>query len=307
MLREYAVDPQAIGSNWQTFRYLIEKFGFDRGRLISQFPKHWLREVYTASVGFTELQRKRVEVLLTHAKKYKVVRFARDYDPQLGGWLDNALAQHATIPFHAIISETKPARHDAVLLADEVDDLHPLMDAPHTWLVPRVGEIARAMAPMLIAARTLLFVDRYFDISSRRYQDTLKECLDVVQLGGSGLLQCEIHYYEDDRKPTVAYIEQNARRWLRGVIPRGMTVALYRWQEKENGEDFHARDLLTEFGGINVESGFSAEGEQQSVRLTLLSFDIAQSKLEELRREATVYELVEPVLVIAADGTVRRA
>ena len=42
MLFEYAVEPQAIGSNWQNFRYLIEKFGFDRGRLISQFPKAWL-------------------------------------------------------------------------------------------------------------------------------------------------------------------------------------------------------------------------------------------------------------------------
>ena len=45
MLQEYAVEPAAIGSDWQTFRYLIEKFGFDQGRLISQFPKHWFREV----------------------------------------------------------------------------------------------------------------------------------------------------------------------------------------------------------------------------------------------------------------------
>jgi hypothetical protein len=37
MFFEYAVEPHAIGSNWQNFRYLIEKFGFDRGRLISQF------------------------------------------------------------------------------------------------------------------------------------------------------------------------------------------------------------------------------------------------------------------------------
>lgn len=40
MLHEYAVEPQAIGSSWERFRYVIEKFGFDRGRLISQFPKH---------------------------------------------------------------------------------------------------------------------------------------------------------------------------------------------------------------------------------------------------------------------------
>ena len=31
MLHEYAVEPEAIGSDWKTFRYLLEKFGFDRG------------------------------------------------------------------------------------------------------------------------------------------------------------------------------------------------------------------------------------------------------------------------------------
>ena len=49
MLFEYAVEPQAIGSSWQNFLYLIEKFGFDRGRLISRFPKDWFKEVYIAS------------------------------------------------------------------------------------------------------------------------------------------------------------------------------------------------------------------------------------------------------------------
>ena len=40
MLFEYAVEPRAIGSNWKDFKYLIEKFGFDRGRLISRFQKN---------------------------------------------------------------------------------------------------------------------------------------------------------------------------------------------------------------------------------------------------------------------------
>jgi hypothetical protein len=35
MFYEYAIDPRAVGSSWATFRYIIEKFGFDQGRLIS--------------------------------------------------------------------------------------------------------------------------------------------------------------------------------------------------------------------------------------------------------------------------------
>jgi hypothetical protein len=49
VLFEYAVEPKVIGSSWQRFLYLIEKFGFDRGRLISRFPGKWEREVITVA------------------------------------------------------------------------------------------------------------------------------------------------------------------------------------------------------------------------------------------------------------------
>ena len=49
MLYEYAVEPRAIVSDWSTFRFLLSQFGFDKGKLISQFPKQWFREVYSAA------------------------------------------------------------------------------------------------------------------------------------------------------------------------------------------------------------------------------------------------------------------
>ena len=308
MLYEYAVEPQAIGSDWQTFRYLVEKFGFDRGRLISQFPKRWFREVYRASEGLPDMQRKRMGEALTRAKKYKVVRFGRPYDPDLGGWLDNALAQHAVVPFHAIIAETKPDGQDVVLIAADVDELDPLMVSPHTWQVARVGSVlANAMGPMLRSARTLLFVDRFFEISDRRYQETLKACLEVVHSSNAKKVCCEIHYCDHDSRPSPDIIARDAYRWLGGVIPDGMSIALYVWREKDGGEDFHARYLLTDVGGINVEAGFSALGDHQNVQLALLPSDFVQAKLENFERGSTVYHLVEPVLEIQADGTVKRA
>ena len=46
---EYAVEPAAIGSSWETFRYVIEKFGLDKGRLISRLPKKWEKRVIQAA------------------------------------------------------------------------------------------------------------------------------------------------------------------------------------------------------------------------------------------------------------------
>lgn len=307
MLREYAVEPHAIGSDWNTFRYLIEKFGFDRGRLISRFPKRWLRDVYSASAGFTDLQRKYLEEMLAQAKKYKVVPSGRPYDPSLGGWLDNALAQHGVAPFHAIISEVNATGQEVVLKAADVDDLTPLMISPHTWEVARVGTVlADAISPMLRAARTLLFVDPYFDIREARYQETLQACLEIVQSNNAGGTRCEIHYRDHDTRPPPEIVERQAHRWLDGIIPDGMSIALFAWQEKAGGEDFHARYLLSDVGGIGVDAGFSAEGDHQKVLLGLLALDFAQAKMEDFERGSSVYDLVEPVLEIAADGRTRR-
>ena len=307
MLYEYAVEPQAIGADWPTFRFLMSQFGFDRGRLISRFPKGWLREVYAAAAGVPDLHRKKMEEALIIAKRSKVVSFGRPYEPRLGGWFENALAQHAASPFRAIIAETNATGDDAVLRAADLDERDPLMAAPHSWMVRRVGtELANAMAPMLIAARRVLLVDRYFDIRDGRYRETLKACLDVACSGGGRELQCEVHFGDHESRPSMAEVERLAGQWLDGVVPVGTTITLHAWREKTGGEDFHARDLLTDVGGINVEAGFSAEHGGENVRLTLLSSSVWENTLQAFERESVVYDLVGPVIEVRGDGTVRK-
>lgn len=307
MLFEYAVEPQAIGSSWQNFRFLIEKFGFDRGRLISQFPKAWFKEVYAASAAMKPVERARLEIVLGQAKQSKVIRSGRPYDPSLGNWLANAIAQHAVAPFHAIISENNPGDLADVVLVDEADEAHPLMISGHTWDVERTGtHLAQAMGPLLRSARTVLLVDRYFDIRDPKYTETLKACLDEIAGAGGNGMRCEVHFCDHDSRPPAAVIEQNARVWLRGLIPSGVSVALFAWKEKRGGSDFHARYLLTELGGVSVDAGFSAEGTAQMTQVALLDLGFSQAKLSTYARGAEVYELVEPVLEVLSDGSVRR-
>lgn len=307
MLFEYAVEPQAIGSSWQNFRYLIEKFGFDRGRLISRFPKKWEREVYAAAAEMKPVERARLEIVLNQAKESKFVRSGRPYDPVMGSWLQNAIAQQAVAPFHAIIAVQNPAAHRQVVKVDEVDENHPLMVSAHTWEVERVGvALASALLPLLKSAKSVVFVDRFFDISKPSYQETLKACLEAVQASGGASVGCEIHFCDHDKRPPTEIIERDAHRWIQGVLPAGMSLKLFSWKERIGGADFHARYLLTDVGGINVEAGFSAEGDHQMVQLGLLPLALAQSKLNALLRNSPVYDLVGPVLEVRSDGTVHR-
>jgi hypothetical protein len=306
MLREYAVEPEAIGSSWQNFRYLIEKFGFDRGRLISQFPKSWLRMVYEASAGLKEVERKRLTEILNDAKRSKIIRSGRPYDPA-AGWLQNALTQQAINPFHAIIANANPDEAASIVIVDDADEAHPLMQASHIWEVERVGTtLAAAMEPLLRSAREVLFIDRFFDISKERYRDTLKACLEVLHANGLKGIRCEIHFCDHDSRPDAEFVIKNAPKWLAGILPEGMSIALFAWKERNGGADFHARYLLTDVGGLNVDAGFSAEGAHQRVPLGLLASDFARNKLKEFTRASTLYELIEPILEISADGTVRR-
>lgn len=307
MLFEYAVEPQAIGSSWQNFLYLIEKFGFDRGRLISRFPKDWFKEVYIASEAMKPMERKRLEEILNRAKKTKVIRSGRPYDQTLGGWLPNAIAQQAQVPFHAIVAKDNPTGHAQVLVVGEFDEENPLMASPPAWDVARVGtKIADAMRPLLASAGVVAFVDRFFDLSDKKYQDTLRACLAIVSAAGGAQVRCEIHFCEHDSRPPPEFIEREARKWIAGVLPAGMSLVLYGWKERQGGADFHARYLLTDIGGINIESGFSAEGAHQNVQLALLPLELAGRRRQALQRPSAVYDSAGPVLEIRSDGSVHR-
>jgi hypothetical protein len=118
---------------------------------------------------------------------------------------------------------------------------------------------------------------------------------------------CEIHHLDHDRCPPAAAIAREAPSKFARVIPDGMALTIFRWRERDGGADFHARYLLTDKGGIGIDAGFSAEGNHQTTDMHLMSVALAQAKIKALARDATVYELVEPVLRIAADGRVEHA
>jgi len=308
MLLEYAVEPKAIGSSWQNFRYLIEKFGFDRGRLISEFPKTWRREVYEAILALPEMDRARITEKFSQCKAQVLIDANLAFNRASGSWLENAIRHQRSLrSFHAIIAVQNPGGDQDVLTVDETDDNNPLMISPINWEVERVGiQLASAMRPLLRSAGKILFVDRFFNLENPRYKETLRSCLAVISAHGRQAISCEIHYGDHDKRAPASLVEEKASRWLSGVIPNGMSITLFCWKEKIGGADLHARHLLTDRGGINVESGFEAVGQHQKVLLSLLDQTVRERAMSAFSRESDVYELIEPILEVASDGRVQR-
>lgn len=306
MLFEYAVEPEAIGSSWQTFLYLSEKFGFDRGRLISRFPGKWERKVIQAAkeAGVPEVRLASIVERLLRLKA-AVVDFDRCYHSDMS-WTANALAEHQRVPFHAIIAQNNFGGSAAVVPLADLDELHPLVAMTRDSAVPReAGSIAQALSGFLRFGTRIMFIDPFFDPYNARYKSTLRECLAVVK-SINPAASCEVHYRYHDNKPANIQLEAEAANLFRGVIPEGLALSVYCWRERHGGADFHARYLLTEHGGVAIDAGFSAEGGHQTTDMHLLSFALAEERRSGYARDATQFELIEPILEIRFGGSVRR-
>ena len=90
---EYAVEPEAIALDWRTCQYLTSLFGFDRGRLLSTFPKKWFAMAILKASHLPDMEKKRIIEKLRELKLRASVKSGREYDPSQG-WLENAIEQH---------------------------------------------------------------------------------------------------------------------------------------------------------------------------------------------------------------------
>lgn len=306
MLYEYAVEPAAIAESWDTFHYLIEKFGFEQGRLIAKFPKTWKEMVYDAARHLPDgINKKRIEERLRKVDAGFFVSSGRPYNPQRG-WIDNAVAEHRRHPFRAIIARDDGPNDDGVVYCSNVADDHPLMAVALDARIERTAaELAKAVEPLLRWSKDIVLVDRYFDPSAKRFRSVLREFLRLASEGGRQIRRCEYHFVDGQKNPPCDAFERECGPWLQGVIPPGWTVTFFRWREKLKGEDFHARYVLTDIGGLDINAGLD-EAPGQTTDVRRMGIAVCQQRLKDFQRDAETYELVEPVLQVSASGYVER-
>ena len=123
MFAEFAVQPELLAT-WPGYCSLIGHFGITKGRMISRFPKDWRRHVIEEAkkkAGETEYLRI-VESLQNI--RMMMVKKSRPWDRQKG-WLDNAIAEHARLPFHAVLSDQTSDGNDFVLDFPALDPADP--------------------------------------------------------------------------------------------------------------------------------------------------------------------------------------
>lgn len=305
MLSEYAVEPAAIGADWKTFLFLIEKFGVDKGRLISRLPSKWEKKVIqeAKASGVPDIRMASIVERLSRSR-FKMADFGRSYNPD-ADWIENAVREHGRRPFRAIIYRdgAKPCAES--LVPDDCSDESVLFGAPISRDVARTAnEIADALLVLSVVAREIDIVDPFFDLRPAKgdYIGPLAALLAKLAVAASAAKVIRVHFRSHVSRPPDHILARDAPAQTNGILPPGFILELYEWAAIPGGEDFHDRYFLTEVGGLMIGAGLSAQGPAETAAFTLLDAGHAQRLRGRFSMTSTVYARVGSAVRIDAKG-----
>lgn len=277
MIYEYALDPNLV-VNWAingTGR-VVGQFGMDQRRLLSDFPKDWKGQAYGEFYKHFEYDDTSLEFQNAQLEFDAYVQLLTDHTVRRNrtigensSWFDEALREHNSHPFHAIMaSHTGDGSCAAVITPNVIDDIR-----DDRWYLPTIAsarktaaEIARAVAPLLKVANKIVLVDPYFDPSEPRFLATFEEMMKIA-FGASRCIETlpsvtimtnvyQAHRRQDgeftaSQKANVAAdLTHKANQHLPGHLPKGALVDFYCLEHPPSGDAFHNRFVLTDVGGV---------------------------------------------------------
>jgi hypothetical protein len=246
MFKEIAVEPAAVAASDLQFRYILEKFGVAEGRLIAAFPSKWKRFVYQAAQarlrGTAELSK--IEVRLRGLTDDFFYFQGRPGDGCAENWLAAAEAEHARVPFDAIIAAEGNAR-GAVVPVQELDATHPCLHPNRQWHIERTAEaMTHCCAPLLRTGSHIKLIDPHLDANNGRHRRPLVAFIRSVKPGA------RVDVFRGDTK-SQEHLCRGIERALKEAKAEGVEVRLYLRPQAT----LHNRYVLTQGGGMFFSTG----------------------------------------------------
>jgi len=245
---EFAIDPDAVDS-WDRLRFLDASTGWRAGRLISDFPKKWARQIYDKLETQTKKDFFITDCLQSLCRK--TIRAGRANRIETAKWIDAALTQHSETPFRAIVTTEEhadQANKDFVLGIEGLHDNTPLWKVATFAPVSRdAQEIADIFGNVLKYSREVRLIDPYFSPFARRYCRPLK-AITQAALNPNDTTPKTITYHVKHQGGEPKQFEEDCRAELPDWIQKGINVEFFIWSEKLGGQSFHDRFLSLKYG-----------------------------------------------------------
>lgn len=273
MIYEYALEPELVAA-WCTDHYKCQFFknqlGSAQGRLPSRYPKKWRTKVWDSFTGGSDMDKTRLTELLARLQETMIKRKDFVWDEN-ATWLDNAAQEHDRHPFRAVLARNNPAARTEILCEDDLSASPcPGWDSPHGITLNRKApEMAAVVGQMLTCCRWVKFIDPHIWPGKMSYRNSLQAFLMI--LAGSRPVgppeAIEIHTKSLDADGDIILNR------FQEVIPNGLQVTLYQWQERPRGQGLHNRYILTDLGGVSFHHGLDTGTDGETDDLTRLDMD----------------------------------
>ncbi len=309
MFYEYALDP-ALLTNWKDFRYLVEKFGWDQGRLIARYPKKWKRLVYCLLTDCREIERKRIEERLKQIDDKIIKRQEVNPFDNNKTWLENSLIEHHRKPFRAILSKHFSENKEFILNGEDIDETRELWKAPNKTVLKDGRTLASKLALLLASSQRILIIDRNFKPKEERFrkvlQFILELCLDREQITAELHTSIErfFHHGEVKTKSDENRVYNNLineiESYLPKTIPHGKKLKVIVWKQREQGEKIHNRYILTDRWGVALgDSLDESDNIFETDDMHRLSEELYQERWKQYASDNPAFESVgQPIEII---------
>ena len=189
MLYEYALDPLLL-ADIKNCQSIFDNFRPERGKLVSDVPRKWIREAFQAIQSIPPDQCKPVmrQTIKVHLKKMldhglctnrRSIDWCRTHDT----WLQYVASHNSNYPFAAVIGE------DSVEDPVKSYSLQQLfMNAPECWNEPtqiyvrrQAKDIVDALMPIFCISKQIYLIDRHIYPNERKYNNVL---LEIIKRSG---------------------------------------------------------------------------------------------------------------------------
>lgn len=249
MLREYAVDPDAIYRNLDTLHRFVTDFNAENGRVVSAIPRKWLAQQKNLIKGL-QLGPVAKTRVLGKLEKINDVSLINGYTipAQLVNWIDQALHVKNGANLNAIISTQVCAQNQIY------DYANMFAHEPNNWEIDKTISVQRVAADMANAishslrlATCVYYVDPYFTPSDNRFVAPLMAFIQKIQQGKTKI----VTIHTTDKNCDRAGFINGLNLIIKPLLPTGFTLKLFIWQRPQ----IHDRYILTKNVGYSFGHG----------------------------------------------------
>ena len=246
MIKEFAVEPEAIANSYRDFFYIIEKFGLPQGRVIAEFPKKWKAMVFQAAQAKLTGTRKLTDITecLKQLPNDILFRSPRGGGDGNASWLERVTAVQANQPFDFVLTANSLNAPQAVSLEDFTEQ-HACLAQNRHWRLSRTAQnISAACVFHWQTAGHVKVIDPYFDLGEPRYRRPFERLFAMPTQAK------QLDVYRNDNFG-VASVPDRWRDALGLALAQGIHIRVF----FRPASDMHNRYFLTDLGALTFGAG----------------------------------------------------